>query len=65
MKDNHAITEYRIAREVVRAFRRADPTRPLNDRAIFNSSRETLRDGGCLLIWPDKNRVRLTEPPTP
>lgn len=63
MKDNYTVTEYKIARVVLEAFKRADPCRLLRDRKIFNSSRETLCDGGCLCIWPNANRVNLSEPP--
>lgn len=65
MKDNFAISEYQIARAVVRAFRRADPNRPLRDLHMFDSCRETLRSGGCLCIWPDKNKVHFVDPPAP
>lgn len=62
MKDNYVISEYRIAREVLKAFRHVDSKRPLEDRAIFASSRATLREGGCLCIWPHENKVKLLEP---
>ena len=61
MKDNGAVTEYTIAREVVRAFRHADASRPLKDRKLFDSCRETLREGSCLCIYSERNKIYFIE----
>jgi hypothetical protein len=41
-----------IEEAVLETFRRADPERPAPDPELLQGCCETLRSGGCLVVWP-------------
>lgn len=51
LEDQFRWSEFRLAKEVIRAFNRADCTRPRPNPELVKDCMETLREGNCLIIY--------------